>query len=70
MAWRALCLLRSVNVSPNQEPEGPSAWKHRIPVIALAVLGCAVSIYLTLYQWHALVQVWDPIFGSAALDGS
>jgi uncharacterized membrane protein len=49
-----------------QELEGPSAWRHRIPVIALAILGCAVSTYLTFYQWHLLEQVWDPIFGSAS----
>jgi len=46
--------------------ESPSAWRHRLPVVILAAVGCGLSIYLTTYQWHALDHVWDPIFGSAS----
>jgi uncharacterized membrane protein len=44
--------------------ESPSAWSHRLPVIVLALVGCGLATYLTLYQWHLTPTVWDPIFGS------
>ena len=44
----------------------PSHWAHRLPVIVLALVGCAVSAYLTLYQWHVTASVWDPLFGSVS----
>ena len=44
----------------------PSHWAHRLPVIVLALVGCAVSAYLTLYQWHVAASVWDPLFGSVS----
>ncbi len=44
----------------------PSRRSRRTLVSALALLGCAVSTYLALYQYHLLGSVWDPIFG----DGS
>ena len=42
----------------------PSAWSHRLPVVLLALVGCALASYLTLYQWHMTSSVWDPFFGS------
>lgn len=42
----------------------PSAWSHRLPVIGLALVGCAIATYLTLYQWHVTASVWDPLFGA------
>jgi uncharacterized membrane protein len=44
----------------------PSSWSHRLPVILLALVGCALSAYLTLYQWHVTASVWDPLFGSVS----
>jgi uncharacterized membrane protein len=35
-------------------------------VIVLALIGCGLATYLTLYQWHVTSGVWDPIFGSAS----
>ena len=32
----------------------------------LALVGCGLATYLTLYQWHVIDSVWDPIFGSAS----
>jgi uncharacterized membrane protein len=46
--------------------ESPSAWRHRLPVVALALVGCGISTYLTLYQWHVLQHVWDAVFGAAS----
>jgi uncharacterized membrane protein len=48
------------------EQASPSSWSHRVPVIALALIGCAVASYLTLYQLHLTTGVWDPLFGSAS----
>jgi uncharacterized membrane protein len=44
----------------------PSSWQHRLPVAVLALVGCAVSSYLTLYQWHVTRSVWDPLFGAGS----
>lgn len=49
-----------------EEDRNPSAWPHRVPVLVLALVGCAISTYLTLYQWHAISSVWDPVFGAAS----
>lgn len=44
----------------------PSSWSRRVPVALLALLGCAIATYLTLYQWHITASVWDPLFGPAS----
>jgi len=44
----------------------PSAWRERRPLVALAVLGLAISTYLALYQVGIVAAPWDPIFGSAS----
>jgi uncharacterized membrane protein len=44
----------------------PSRPARRLPVVLLALAGCAVSTYLTLYQVHAIHSVWDPFFGSGS----
>ncbi len=46
----------------------PSAWSKRFPVVVLAALGCAIAIYLTLYQSNVLAYVWEPFFGSGSRD--
>lgn len=52
-------------VPPGWE-RNPSAWRERLPLVALATLGCAVATYLTLYQVGLFQTVWEPFFG----DGS
>ena len=37
-----------------------------MPVIVLAVVGCGVASYLTLYQLRLTSSVWDPWFGPAS----
>lgn len=56
--------VKDTQAAPRQQ--NPSAWPRRIPVIAFAVVGAALSTYLTLYQWRLIGGVWDPIFGSAS----
>ena len=44
----------------------PSSSEHRLPVVVLALVGCALATYLTLYQWHLTADVWDPLFGASS----
>lgn len=55
-----------LNVHAPPFDRNPSAWSQRLPIVALALVGTAISIYLALYQWRFIGGVWDPIFG----DGS
>ena len=56
--------MHRISQGPAHEGDNPSAWSHRLPVILLALVGCGVATYLTLYQWHITPSVWDPIFGA------
>lgn len=44
----------------------PSGWSQRLPIIAVALVGVAVSGYLAAFQLGYLETVWEPFFG----DGS
>ena len=44
----------------------PSAWSHRLPVLALALAGCGIATYLTLYQLDVIAHVWEPFFHSGS----
>jgi uncharacterized membrane protein len=44
----------------------PSAWRQRLPIVVVAMAGCAVATYLALYQYGVVSTVWEPFFG----DGS
>jgi uncharacterized membrane protein len=44
----------------------PSAWPRRLLVIALALAGLAIAIYLTCYQLAWIPQVWEPFFGTGS----
>ncbi len=46
----------------------PSAWRERLPILGLAVLGLLISAYLGAVQLGLIAQPWDPIFGSASSD--
>jgi uncharacterized membrane protein len=56
----------AANKIPTGWMHNPSSWRSRGPVFILAVLGCAISVYLMLYQMDILSRVWEPFFG----DGS
>ncbi|WP_338875111.1 vitamin K epoxide reductase family protein [Spirosoma sp. SC4-14] len=44
----------------------PSTWGQRIPLLAIALIGMGISLYLGLYQLQVISTVWDPFFGSAS----
>ncbi len=52
---------------PRHAPPGwsynPSTWSQRLPIVAAAVVGFGVALYLALYQWRVLDTVWEPFFG-------
>jgi hypothetical protein len=57
-------------VPHNDIPPGwtwnPSAWSGRLPVLALALAGCGIATYLTLYQVGVFATVWEPFFGNGS----
>lgn len=44
----------------------PSAWSERLPLVALALVGFAISVYLSLFQFGVTGSVWEPFFGSGS----
>jgi hypothetical protein len=44
----------------------PSRWPSRLPALVLALVGCGIATYLTLFQVGVIADVWEPFFG----DGS
>jgi len=50
-------------VPPGWE-ENPTSFSRRALLAALAGIGFLVALYLTLYQWKAWSNVWDPFFDS------
>jgi nucleoside-diphosphate-sugar epimerase/uncharacterized membrane protein len=54
------------DATPTGWSYNPSTWPQRVPIIALAIVGFGISLYLGLYQWDILPDVWEPLFG----DGS
>lgn len=45
---------------------GPSGWRRRSIICALAVVGCLVSVYLACFQVGIVTVVFDPVFGSGS----
>lgn len=41
----------------------PSSFRQRVPVVVLALIGFGIAMYLALYQWRVIDDVWDPFFG-------
>jgi uncharacterized membrane protein len=48
------------------EPWGhnPSAWSQRIWIALVAAVAFLAAVYMALYQWRLIPDVWDPIFGA------
>lgn len=54
----------------SETPQGwdynPSAWRQRIPIVVLALLGFAIAFYLALFQIGRVRTVWEPFFGAGS----
>jgi uncharacterized membrane protein len=44
----------------------PSSWSERLPLLAIALIGCGIATYLALYQLGIVAQVWEPFFGTGS----
>lgn len=44
----------------------PSAWNQRLPLVAVAMVGFGIALYLALYQWRVIPDVWEPFFGNGS----
>lgn len=44
----------------------PSSWQQRVPIVALALTGFAIAVYLALFQTHVIPGVWEPFFGKGS----
>ncbi|MDX5346447.1 MAG: vitamin K epoxide reductase family protein [Hymenobacteraceae bacterium] len=53
------------NIPPGWD-YNPAAWSQRLPIVVLALIGCGVAIYLTLYQLRVVPEVWEPFFGNGS----
>lgn len=56
----------SVKADRSSYNANPSAFRHRLPVLLLAAVGCGIASYLALYQLGVLAQVWEPLFGKGS----
>ena len=59
---RAL-LAADVRAKPQPWDYNPSAWRQRIAIALLAAVAFVPAVYMGLYQWRLIGDVWDPIFG-------
>lgn len=50
----------------HQTAAGNSGRHHRKSSAGLACVGCAISVYLSIYQYGGLIQVWEPFFGNGS----
>ncbi len=46
----------------------PSKWSQRISVALVGLIAFFIAVYLGLYQWRLIPDVWDPIFGGESRD--
>jgi uncharacterized membrane protein len=54
---------KNVNIPPGYS-FNPSTWKKRLPLLALALAGFLIALYLGFYQLHLFNKVWEPFFGN------
>lgn len=45
----------------------PAAWRERIPIIVLAMIGFFIAGYMGLYQLRVVTEVWEPFFGNGSV---
>ncbi|MCC6328943.1 MAG: vitamin K epoxide reductase family protein [Acidobacteria bacterium] len=44
----------------------PSGWSQRLPIVGVAIVGFLIALYLALYQWRVIGDVWEPFFGNGS----
>jgi uncharacterized membrane protein len=53
------------NIPPGWD-YNPSTWQQRIPLVAIALVGFFIALYLGLYQVGVFSTVWEPFFGKGS----
>jgi hypothetical protein len=54
---------KNANIPPGYS-SNPSTWKKRLPLLALALAGFFIALYIGLYQLHFFKRIWEPFFGN------
>ncbi|MGI8574261.1 MAG: vitamin K epoxide reductase family protein [Egibacteraceae bacterium] len=57
---------QSRELTPPGWRTNPSSWGERLPIVGLALVGLAIALYLTAFQYELVDTIWEPFFG----DGS
>ncbi len=63
-------MVKAFEFSDDIPPEwnyNPAAWKERIPIIVLAMVGFFIAGYMGLYQLGIVTEVWEPFFGDGSI---
>jgi hypothetical protein len=55
-----------IAVTPPGWTTNPSAWRQRLPIVLLAILGFAIAAYLAAFQLGLIDRVWEPLFGEGS----
>ncbi len=55
-----------LNAIPEPWHYNPSKWSQRICISCVAAIAFLIAVYMGLYQWRLIDQVWDPVFGAAS----
>jgi uncharacterized membrane protein len=56
---------KQMNIPPGWS-YNPSSWSQRWPLIAIAIIGFGIAMYLALFQLKIISSVWDPFFGNGS----
>lgn len=56
-----------IGARPNGWSYNPSAWKHRIPTVCLAMLCWFFARYMAAFQLGYIDHIWDPFFKEGTL---
>lgn len=52
--------------TPPAFSDNPSAWRQRVWIAAVALVGCGIATYLALFQVGIVDRVWEPFFGAGS----
>ena len=52
-----------IDVNPKPWDYNPSSWNQRVRIALIAMIAVLISLYLGLFQWGLVSDVWDPVFG-------
>jgi hypothetical protein len=54
---------KGINANPKPWDYNPSSWNQRVRIALIAIIPAVIALYMGLYQWGLIDDVWDPVFG-------